>query len=342
MGLPITGIMKGTETAGKLLDRAAYEGGGRVTDAAAKVGMSPKVAAGAGYAANVGLQTLPMLLGGEVAKGASLAFQAEGKRMMQSALKPTLETLRTGKAGKAIDTMLEEGINVTPGGVDKLQDKISGLNQQIKQLIQNSPATVDKSKVANTLQDALTKFEKQVTPQSDVAAIQKAWDEFLNHPLLVGKQDIPVNLAQELKQGTYRSLGDKSYGELKGADIEAQKTLARGLKEEIAKAVPQVQPLNAEESKLLNALNVAERRVLMDANKNPAGLGWLTTNPAKFVGFMADRSPLFKSLIARMLYSGSEQIPATAARVGIGAFEAGNNRPASVTQRDADKAGIGQ
>lgn len=342
MGLPITGIMKGTETAGKLLDRAAYEGGGRVTDAAAKVGMSPNVAAGAGYAANVGLQALPMLLGGEVAKGVSPAFQAEGKRMMQSALKPTLETLRTGKAGKAIDTMLEEGVNVTAGGVDKLQNKITGLNQQIAQLIQNSPATVDKAKVASTLQDALTKFEKQVTPMSDLAAIEKAWQEFLNHPLLVGKQDIPVKLAQELKQGTYRSLGDKAYGELKGADIEAQKTLARGLKEEIAKAVPQVQPLNAEESKLLNALNVAERRVLMDANKNPAGLGWLTMNPAKFVGFMADRSPLFKSLIARMLYSGSEQIPATAARLGIGAFEAANNRPPAVTQRDVDKAGIGQ
>ena len=40
--------------------------------------------------------------------------------------------------------------------------------------------------------------------------------------------------AQAMKQGTYRALGDKAYGELKGASIEAQKAQARGLKEELA------------------------------------------------------------------------------------------------------------
>jgi hypothetical protein len=168
------------------------------------------------------------------------------------------------------------------------------------------------------LQKTLNDFKNQVTPLSDIASIQKAWDEFLNHPFLKGN-DIPVRQAQEMKQGTYKALGDKSYGELKGAETESQKALARGLKEEIAKAVPEVRPLNAEESKLLNALSMAERRSLMEANKNPAGLGWLTTNPAKFAAYMADRSGLFKSLIARMLNTGAQAVP----KLGPAAMGAG-------------------
>lgn len=262
---------------------------------------------------------------------------------MQSALKPGVKSLETNSAGvskasAAIDTLLDEGVNVTRGGVEALQSKISDLNTKIATAIQDSPAVVNKSVVASRLQGALEKFEKQVTPSSDLAAIQRAHNEFMNHPLLdkitpartvessvldasgkpftkeipaSGSEGIPVKTAQKLKQGTYKSLGSKAYGELKGADIEAQKTLARGLKEEIAAAVPEVQPLNAAESKLLNALSLTERRVLMEANRNPIGLGWLTTSPVKFGAWMADRSGLFKSIVARMLNTGSEAISAT-------------------------------
>lgn len=258
---------------------------------------------------------------------------------MQSALKPPLKSLEDGTAGKAIDTLLNEGVNVTRGGVGTLQDRVGVLNDKISTAIENSPAVVNKSLVATRLQSALDKFEKQVTPMSDIAAIQRSWNEFMEHPLLdkitpaktvestvldasgkpftkeipaSGSENIPVQLAQELKQGTYRALGDKSYGELKGADITSQKALARGLKEEIAAAVPEVRPLNAQESQLLNALSLTERRVLMEANRNPIGMGWLTTNPAKFGAWMADRSGLFKSIVARMLNTGSDALSTVA------------------------------
>src|SRR6185369_7841136 len=69
---------------------------------------------------------------------------------------------------------------------------------------------------------------------------------------------IPIQLAQEMKQGTYRALGKKSYGEQKGAETEAQKTLARALKEDIATAEPKVGPLNEQESALLNVIDSLE------------------------------------------------------------------------------------
>jgi hypothetical protein len=274
----------------------------------------------AGNAAREGIEQAPGLLGvkgGKAAEFAGSSMKDSAKGWMQSALKPTVEQLRTGKAEKAIDTLLKDGINVSPGGVKKMQGKIDELDGKISDMIDNSPASISKTAVGRYLHDAFQKFSKQVNPTSDVHAIQRAWEEFMDHPLLNGDL-IPVKTAQELKQGTYRSLGNKAYGELKGADIEAMKGLAYGLKEEIAKVVPAVKPLNAEQSKLLNALDVTERRVLMDANKNPIGLGWFTTDPVKMAGWMADRSPLFKSLVARMVNTGADVVPlaATPAKTG--------------------------
>jgi hypothetical protein len=275
---------------------------------------SGEVRSAAGRGTAEAFKQLPGLVGlkspalGEAASG---VLKDAARGTMQSALKPTLADLKSGKAAKGIDMMLDEGINVDTTGLAKLRGKISDLNDRIATAIADSPATIDKHAVASRLKETVSKFEKQVTPLDDVRSIQKAWDEFIAHPLIKGDK-MSVQDAQMLKQGTYKSLGDKAYGELKGADIEAQKTLARGLKEEIAKAVPAVHPLNAAESRLLNGLSMVERRVLMEANKNPAGLGWLTTSPSKFAAYMADRSGLFKSLIARMLNKASTPPPPVA------------------------------
>ena len=339
LGSTMSGLLRGglpgaiTSTAAELskpsselLSKAAYSAGGGVTDIAAKVGLPPEIAAGAGLVANVGVETLPMLAGGEFAKLASPSFVSGAKSLMQSAMKPSLKSLRTGEAATAIQTMLDEGVNVTAGGMAKLKSKISELNDQIKEAIASSSALVSKTAVGESLTGTFNKFRMQVNPQSDLNAIESAWERFINHPLLAGKEEMPVQLAQQLKQGTYKQLKGK-YGELSSAEDEAQKSLARGLKEQIALRVPEISGLNTTESKLIDALNVTERRVLMDANKNPVGLAWLAHNPATWALFMADRSPLFKSLAARMLNAGAEQIPATAARVGIaGAEMIGQNR----------------
>jgi len=270
----------------------------------------------------------PMFMGEaapRAVRGTGEAMKAGGERVMQSALKPDLPSRRLtmpgtdmSKAEAGVKTLLEEGVNVTKGGAEKLHERVTDLNDRIKTVIENSPARIDKGRAASALQDVVNKFEKQVNSTKDLKRIEKAWDDFLNHPLLSGRQTMPIQLAQELKQGTYRVLKDKAYGELKGADIEAQKALARGLKEEIAAAAPEVRPLNAEESKLLNALSLVERRVLQEANRNPIGLGWLSQNAKQFAGWMADRSDLFKSLVARMLYQTGEATRGAAPVAGPG------------------------
>lgn len=310
-----------------LLGKLFGMGGEKLNQLVAPPKTSGPVRAAVGNAAEEAFKQAPAFIGagaGKAAPAAEAAAKGLGRDVMQSALKPDMAALRKGNADKAIDTLLEEGINVSRGGAEKLRTRIETLNDRIAQAIDKSPAMIDKKATAAYLQDTVNKFQKQVTPLSDLKAIQDAWDEFL----AVQPDKIPVRQAQELKQGTYKALGDKSYNELKRASTEAQKTLARGLKEEIAKAVPEVRALNAEESKLINALSLVERRALMEANKNPAGLGWLTTKPRDFAFWMADRSGLFKSLVARMIYSSAD----VARPVGAAAPVAGMAATASANQ----------
>lgn len=363
------------------------------------------------------------------------AFTTNAEKLMQSALKPTMEQLRSGDAAIAVRTLLDNGISPNAAGVEKLQGMINGINDQIDDLIKGSTAKIDRDKVTKALLSVRGKFATQVNPQSDLDAIAKVAENFKNHPTLAnlnaeelklvdaihraqaarvsalqdagrfetmaaqqrtlsqsqpislstrqptnqpyfnvgslggeaasplapsrtggtvmppprytsniqrvpeaqlaaeearkiaaqrasekvaaekaladymasGGSGIPVELAQEMKKGTYRVLANK-YGEIGSATTEAEKALARGLKEGIAEAIPQISGLNAKESALIKTLDVAERRALMDLNKNPFGLSLLAGNKAAWGAFMADRSAAFKSLAARMVNRAGQSV----------------------------------
>lgn len=305
MGAAVYPIMKrGNEAIAQL----AYEGGGKVTDIASNLGASPEVAAGAGYATNVGIQAIPSLVSMPLGRMGTAPFEKGARSLMTSAIKPTLKDLKSGDAARAVDTLLKEGINPTAGGVTKLRASIGQLNDDIAKAIEGSSASIDKEAAGQHLMGTYKKFLNQVNASSDLNAIRGAWDDFINHPLLAGSDKMPVELAQKMKQGTYKVLA-KKYGQIGTAETEAQKAIARGLKDEIAQAIPQVSALNARESELINALNVAERRALMEANKNPMGLSLLANHPATWAAFLADRSALVKSLLARGMESGKQAIP---------------------------------
>jgi len=325
MGVVRESGMEAMKQQGELMDHLAYGAGEKVSDAAAKV-LPAEAAAGLGVAANMGTQAIPMLFGGQAAKAvANPAFQAMGRNLMQSAIKPTGKDLLLGKADRAAQTLLDEGINVTRGGMQELRGKASAINDVVESIIGSSSATVDKGSVASRIQDVVNRIEKSnPTPQDALAEVEKVYNQFMSNGLL--PKDIPLARAQELKQGIYRMLKEK-YGALSSDVEEAQKALARGFKETIEKAEPAVGQLNAKAQQLWNALNVSERRALMQANNQVGGLSWLTHNPWTWAASMADRSSLIKSLMARALHSG--EIPENAARAGIGILNSQNAQPPS-------------
>lgn len=311
--------------AGNLATENAYDIGGKATDITTAMGASPEVAAGVGVAANVASQAGPSILGGKLAgKLASPGMESFAKDMMGRSMKAPLADYKSGDAAKAIQTMLDEGVAVSQGGLMKLRGKINELNNEITKRIANSNEIVDvagKAVVFKPVREAINKFRFQANSADDVASINKAWNEFKTTGIvaeLLNGEKLPVQVAQMIKQGTYQRLGEKAFtGELKSADIEGQKAVARVLKEEIASKVPGVADLNARESLLLNALDPAEKQVIASLRSNPGGWALLTHSPAAFAAYVADKSPALKSYLALMANSGKERIPEAVVGLGL-------------------------
>lgn len=232
-------------------------------------------------------------------------LSALGGRVMQGAVKPGMRAIvRSVRNGEAVPpvvkTLLDEGVNVSHAGIAKLQALLGETNQQIASAVANAPGQISPVNVASRLSDTAKTFATQVNPQADLDAISQVGQNFLDHPSITSAT-ISVPEAQALKQGTYARIGEK-YGQASPAGIEAEKALGRGLKEEVAKQVPQVSALNAREGRLIDALDVVGKRVALSGNRDPIGFAWVAHNPTTFLAALIDRNPSVKSMIARGLY----------------------------------------
>ena len=293
------GMNLGKAATGNKWANALMRGGVGIGEGAITGALIDPESAGFGAAVQGGLAAGSPLLATLLNRGAN--------KLMMSAIKPAKNELKSGAGQKAVQTMLEEGVNPTlhrtifGRGLDTLEEKIGDLNNQISTIIANSNGKVSKSHVVSYLDDLLNKAKYSLAPESDMAAVQAVKDQFIAHPLAT-MENIPVQLAQKLKQGTYKSIGTKNFNEIGGYTKEALRSGAKGLKEGIAAAEPSVSALNAKEGDLINALDVAESRAYQALKNNPAGIAGLAENPAQFALMMADRSDAFKALIARMMY----------------------------------------
>ncbi len=226
--------------------------------------------------------------GGEaVFRGIPGVLKAKATSLYQGALKPTKAVAPTVAARDAIlQTGLEEGIPVAPKGFERVKGKIEDLNDQIDAIVAEGAKqgkTIDPLAVARRVNDLRGKFANQVNPEADMAALERAREEFLRHPSIQAgpipshpsatPPVIPIDEAQALKRGTYRALGNKAYGELKGSEIEAQKGLARGLKEEIAGQLPdELGAINQHEGRLLDLKRAMEDAMRRTGNRDAVGL----------------------------------------------------------------------
>lgn len=264
---------------------------------------APAVHAG-GQAANGDLAgAAGTLIGGygvPAAVGAAVpaAMRTVGKvapKLYQSALKPGVADAATlPDVREQVNTGLQNGIPVTEAGTNKLRGLISDLGSKVQALVDegsNAGRTVDPVKVASRVDELRPAVESQVNPEKDLATLDKSKAEFLDqhtqstpasklvdergNPLTPAKKtvvQIPFGVAQDIKTGTYRQLSAK-YGELGNAAVESQKALARGIKEEMEKQVPQLTGLNAEEGKALDLQGSLERAVRRTGNHDLVNLG---------------------------------------------------------------------
>lgn len=283
------------------LDSVATEAGGIVSD----LTNSPS----AGATTKAGLSLIPALIGARFAKPNAMptplkAMRTGSETLMTSALKPKMRLGLSGDGQKAVRTLLDEDVNVSHAGAEKLQGKVSALEARADDLIASSNATVSPAKVAQYLNDTRAKFGTSSVPQPHLAAIDDVAQQFANNPLLKGKKQVPARLAVDIKKGDYRVLGDSAYGELGAAREAALKDLARGWKEESSAATPGLAETTAYQSELINAIKAIAERAAIEGNKNPVGMGVLAPSDPRMAMFALDRSARAKSWLANRLNPG--------------------------------------
>jgi hypothetical protein len=190
-------------------------------------------------------------------------------------LKPST-TLSQDERAAVVKTGLENEIPVSKQGLKDIGTAIENINQKVKDTISADPnRPIDPNAVATRADAAKAKFANQVNAQGDLNAIDASKQQFLSEQGGTAQTPAPAMgaaKAQAMKQGTYRVLAGK-FGEQGSAAVEAQKALARGLKEEIATQFPELSNLNANESKLLDLQPVLERAVNRTANHQLLGIG---------------------------------------------------------------------
>jgi hypothetical protein len=293
-------VMKGRPW-GSGFGPAVHELGGKVTD----VTGSPAAGAVTNFVANA----IPAALSGRV-EGAQVGSLVDNpvtgwipRKLMQSAVKPSTAKYSPKEIKQGMDTMLREQIVPTPSGVDEGAALVNKIHQGVEKSIEGSQANVGVSAVTSRLDDPMKRFGMQVNPQQDVAAVEDVWTKFLTNQHIQGKKEIPVQLAHKMKQGTYQALGGKSYGEVGSASTEAQKALARGLREEVGTAVPSVLAPLKREAEILNALEMASARAAQQGNLNPFGLGALRLDHLPSAALtMADRIAAIKAYAGLIPY----------------------------------------
>jgi hypothetical protein len=274
------------------IDDVAYEAGGRVTDWTG----SPA----AGAITNGVIQAgLPVGAVAKGAAGATKAMRGLAESLMRGSLGASSKDLLQGKAQRAAQTFLDRLELPTEGGIGRFRELASSLNKKVDAELASSGATVRKSQATAPIQDQINKLEaKNILPSGPRSQMESVYDEALTNPL--APNNIPVAQAQDYKQSLYRDLKNQ-YGTLSEGGEAAKKALARGLREGIETAVPSVKPLNAEASELWNAINVSERRALMDANKQLLGGAPIAHTPTTQAIMFAQRSPYLKPALAHAL-----------------------------------------
>jgi len=235
--------------------------------------------------------------------------------------------LGTGKAltqaerAARIKTGLEIGAVPTEKGLAKVGGLIDEIDNAIQAPITEAAGqgkTVNADKVISHLEGIRETFAKQANPKPDLDIIDSTIQGFKDYH----GQEIPIDLAQEIKRGTYLQLKGK-YGRLGSAGIEAEKGLARGLKEEIYSTLeqehPELKSLGQKEGAYLALNQSLENAVKRIQNRDIVGIGTpIATSagklvagaPGAFAGFLSRviDMPQVKSRLAIAISKGAKNI----------------------------------
>lgn len=244
--------------------------------------------------------------GGVVMKGA----KALGTAVYRGYLKPSLANVNIKKAREIVQTGIREMLPITKAGEDRAKRLIGDLNNQVNAMLATAKGgRVDLRQVAQKVRDfAQRKYNRPGVPDEDLQAALRVADNIDNHPSLVGAsgtKTVAVNPADanKVKQGLDTAVGDTAFGVERGAATEARKTGRRAVREKIEAVAPNVKPLNARESKLIDAMDAIRHAAGREENRSALfGVPTLVAGAAAGTSYGANQdstTALLTALVAR-------------------------------------------
>lgn len=171
--------------------------------------------------------------------------------------KPAAVVDEAAQAMRAANIPLSrEGANAVTGSLADLQRQKMGLLGRGAQ----QGMTVNPDVVRIALDDLATKWKGQINPKQDLSDIRTVRDNFLDEH--GGKGPIPIDRAEEIKEGTYtqNKYGDQPPPHLV-ATAAAEKAAAHAIMTEIAKQLPEVGEINAQQGGLQTLQPILQQAV---------------------------------------------------------------------------------
>jgi len=213
----------------------------------------------------------PQVIKGLASVGSLIPENAPAK-LLESALKfrPGIDPATRARMTR---TALDEGILPTVKGLDNLTAKITTLDKNLNNIIDdatNAGTTIPKSVLFNQLKPLRQKLGgAKLEAGADIKninAIAKSFDEQLKK---IKKTNLTPREVQDLKVDAYNRIKfDLSQGKAGFAKNETRKAVARSAKEELEKIDPDIQSINQRLGSLLELRPELEKVVSRLDNRN--------------------------------------------------------------------------
>ena len=200
---------------------------------------------------------------GPMIGGAAKQLNKMGYSLAEKSLKVP-PSVPSATRSNVINTMLDNGIPISKSGLAKAKGILTDLNDQMDMAVASSPNKnnlIDTNAVLGPVQDLRDKMLNTVNGKELAAKLDGVVKSFTSQ---YGPQ-MTVEQAQTVKQNT-NALLSKAYGQIQDVTTESIKQVVRGLKDQIAEAIPEISGINANYGKMKDLEKWLERAVNRTGN----------------------------------------------------------------------------
>jgi len=263
-----------------------------------RIGEATRVAGEAVNPLNVAKEAVTAVPRALTPKGAP---QRAAVSMVEKQLKPST-TLPSATRQEIIKYMLDNGINVTKGGLAKIENKLSSNNKLFDDVINGAAKkgdTISIDEVARTLDRTRETFADSLFADDLLPHVDKAEALLKEHRNTVGGR-MAIDKARAMKTDLHKALKG-AYGELSNVTDEAMKDVVHGINQEIWKKFPILKEAGQEMRVQIALERELERAVNRLGNNNMISLQDLGLGGA--LGASATSAPLAVSagLLSKVL-----------------------------------------